>query len=52
MERNTIMTATRTMTAAEVIDNQPLSRFQIGTILMCGSVAVASRLTTKQEPYS
>jgi len=44
---NTIMAATRTMTATEVIDNQPLSRFQIGTILMCGFVAVLDGFDTQ-----
>ena len=30
----------REMTVSEVVDNQPLSRFQISTILMCAFVAV------------
>jgi hypothetical protein len=36
----------REATVSEVVDNQPLSRFQIGTILMCAFVAVLDGFDT------
>jgi len=37
----------RETTVSEVVDNQPLSRFQIGTILMCGFIAVLDGFDTQ-----
>ena len=37
----------RETTVSEVVDSQPLSRFQIGTILMCGFVAVLDGFDTQ-----
>ncbi|MDQ2803771.1 MAG: MFS transporter, partial [Pseudomonadota bacterium] len=37
----------RETTMSEVVDNQPLSRFQIGTILMCGFIAVLDGFDTQ-----
>ena len=37
----------RETTVSEVVDSQTLSRFQIGTILMCGFVAVLDGFDTQ-----
>ncbi len=37
----------RETTVSEIVDNQPLSRFQIGTLLMCGFVAVLDGFDTQ-----
>jgi len=42
------MSATsKEMTVSELVDNQPLSRFQIGVIVMCGFVAVLDGFDTQ-----
>jgi AAHS family 4-hydroxybenzoate transporter-like MFS transporter len=40
VQRQAVATTTHPLTASEIIDSRPLSRFQIGTIVLCGLVLV------------
>jgi MFS transporter, AAHS family, 4-hydroxybenzoate transporter len=46
-KESTMKTTLPEMTVSDVVDNQPLSRFQISTTLMCGFVAVLDGFDTQ-----
>jgi len=48
LERKAAMSdSLRETTVSEIVDDQPLSRFQIGTLLMCGFVAILDGFDTQ-----